>query len=108
MRRDFGEPDRRFDGLDLTEERSNAAELVIPPVVEESCRFRSYLPLACRQIAPRVDLPTNFIDDRREVVRLLLRRKALALVEVELLLTAPAPLFGLRDRRDELSAASSV
>ena len=56
MRRDFGEPDRRFDRLDLTEERSDAAELVMSPVLKESCRLRRHLPLAGRQIAPRVDL----------------------------------------------------
>ena len=44
----------------------------------------------------------------REVVRLLLRRKASALVEVQLLLTAPAPLLRLRDRGDELGPAPPV
>ena len=108
MRRDFGKPDRRFDRLDLTEERPDAAEFVMPPVLQESCRLRRHLPLAGRQIAPRVDLRADFIDDRCEVVRLLLRRKAFAFVEVQLLLTAPAPLFRLRDRCDELGPTSPV
>ena len=43
-----------------------------------------------------------------EVVRLLLRRKAFALVEVQLLLTAPAALFRLGDGCDELRATSPV
>src|SRR5206468_1814551 len=102
MGRDFGEPDRRFDRLDLTEERPEAAELVMPPMLEEPCGLRRHLPLAGRQAAPRVNLPAHFVDDGREVVRLLLRRKAPALVEVQFLLPASAPLFRLRDRRDEL------
>src|SRR5437899_1791630 len=95
MRRDFGEPDRRFHCFDLAEERSHAAELVMSPVLEQSCRLGRDLPLACRQIAPCVDLRANLIDDRREVVRLLLRRKALALVKVKFLLTAPTALLRL-------------
>ena len=108
MRRDFGKPDRRFDRLDLTEERTDAAELVMSPVLEKSRRLRRHLPLAGRQVAPRVDLPAHLVDDRREVVGLLLRRKALALVEVQFLLTAPTPLLGLRNRRDEFGAAASL
>src|SRR6266581_5474685 len=108
MRRDFGEPDRRFDRLDLTEEWSDAAELVMSPMVEEPCGLWRHLPLALGQIAPGVDLPANFIDDRGEVVRLLLGRKAFALVEVQLLLMTTASLFRLRDRRDELGPPPSV
>ena len=55
-----------------------------------------------------VDLRANFIDDRCQVVRLFLRRKAFAFVEVQLLLTAPAPLFRFRDRCDELCPPPSV
>ena len=76
--------------------------------VEKPCGLRRHLPLAGRQVAPRVDLRANFIDDRCEVVRLFLRRKAFAFVEVQLLLTAPAPLFRLRDRCDELGPPPSV
>ena len=64
MRRDFGEPDRRFDRLDLTEERPDAAELVVSPVLEESRRLRRHLPLAGRQVAPGVDLAADLVDDR--------------------------------------------
>src|SRR6266849_5638509 len=108
MRRDFGEPDRRFDRLDLTEKRSDPAELVMPPVLEQSCRLGCDLPLAYRQIAPRVYLRANFIDDRCEVVRLLLRRKALAFVEVKFLLTAAAPLLRLGYGRYELRPATPI
>ena len=108
MRRDFGEPDRRFNRLDLTEERPDAAELVMPPVVQESCGLRRHLPLASRQIAPGVDLRANFVDDRGEVVCLLLGRQAFAFIEVKLLLAAPAPLLRLGYGRDELSPATPV
>jgi hypothetical protein len=52
----------------------------------------------------------DLVDDRREVVLLLLRREALALVEDHLLLLLPAPfaLLRLRDRRDELGAATAL
>ena len=53
-------------------------------------------------------MSANFIDDRCEVVRLLLRREAFAFVEVQFLLTAPTPLFRLRDRCDELGPPPSV
>ena len=46
LRRDLGQPDRRFDRLDLAEERADAAELVMPPVLEQARRLRRDLPLA--------------------------------------------------------------
>src|SRR5271157_3860533 len=36
LRRDFDEPDRRFDRLDLTEERSHALEAVAAPMLQQS------------------------------------------------------------------------
>ena len=55
------------------------------------------------RIAMTVVLParTSLMIDVRSV-RLLLRREAFAFVEVQFLLTAPKPLFRLRDRCDEL------
>ena len=46
LRRDLGQPDRGLDRLDLAEERADAAELVVPPMLEEARRFRRHLPLA--------------------------------------------------------------
>ena len=46
LRGDLGQPDGRFDRLDLAEERADAAELVMPPVLEQPCRFGRDLPVA--------------------------------------------------------------
>ena len=43
--RDLSQPDRRFDRLDLTEERTNAAELVVPPVLKQPRRLGRDLPV---------------------------------------------------------------
>ena len=43
--RDLGEPDGRFHRLDLAEERADAAELVMPPVLEQPGGLRRDLPL---------------------------------------------------------------
>ena len=41
----LGQPDRRLDGFDLTEEGAHAAELVMPPVLQQACCFRRDLPV---------------------------------------------------------------
>ena len=48
VRRDLGEPDRGLDRLDLAEERPDAAELVVPPVLEQARGLGRHLPLARR------------------------------------------------------------
>ena len=51
--RDLGEPDGGFHGLDLAEERTDAAEFVIAPMVEQAGGFRRHLPLVrVAQVAP--------------------------------------------------------
>ena len=52
--RDFGQPDGRLGRLDLAEERADAAELVMPPVLEQARRLGRDLPLALGQFAPLV------------------------------------------------------
>ena len=42
---DLDQPDGRLDGFYLTEERADAAELVVPPVLEQTRRFWADLPL---------------------------------------------------------------
>ena len=39
--RDLGQPDGGFHRFDLAEERADAAELVMPPVLEQAGRFRA-------------------------------------------------------------------
>ena len=45
LRRNLGQPNRGLDGLDLAEERTDAAEIVMPPMLEQSRGFRCYLPV---------------------------------------------------------------
>ena len=45
FRRDLGQPDGGFDGFDLAEEGPDAVEVVMPPVLEQACGFRRYLPV---------------------------------------------------------------
>ena len=69
--RDLGQPDRGFHRLDLAEERANAAELVMPPVLEQAGRFRRDLPLVgIRQGPPLIHALTQLVDDRGRVVLL--------------------------------------
>ena len=74
LRSDLGQPDGRFDRLDLAEERADAAEFVVPPVLEEPRRLGSHVPVTrVRQPPPLVHLMANCVDDRGGVVLLLLR-----------------------------------
>ena len=110
LRRDLGQPDRRLDRLDLAEERADAAELVVPPVLEQPGGFRRHLPLVgIGQGPPRVHMSPDLVDDRGRVVLLLLGREALPFVE-DKALSAPQllALLRLRDRRDELGTAPGV
>ena len=87
LRRDLGQPDRGLDRLDLAEERADAAELVVPPVLEQTGRLRRDLPLAgIGQGPPGVHVSAHLVDDRGGVVLLLLGREPLAFVEDDRLL----------------------
>ena len=110
VRRDLGQPDRGLDRLDLAEERADAAERVVPPVLQQARGLGRDLPLAgIRQRAPVIDVAAHLVDDRRRVVLLFGRREALALVEDHLLLgDCRLALLRLRDRRDELGPAPAL
>ena len=107
LRRDLGQPDGRFNRLDLTEERANVVELVVPPMLQQPRCFRRDLPCWSRQASPLVHFLANPIDDRGGIVLLFLGRKSFAFVENNLLLVGrPFSLLRLWDRRDELGAAA--
>ena len=75
FRRDFGQPDRRLDRLDLTEEWADVLELVMPPMLEQPGGLGGYLPLiGVGQVAPVFDIAPDFVDDRGGVVFLLFGR----------------------------------
>ena len=80
--RDLGQPDRGFHRLHLAEERADAAELVMAPVLKQAGRLRRDLPLiGIGQGPPCVHMTADLIDDRSGIVLLLLGRKPLAFVE---------------------------
>src|SRR5690348_1933811 len=108
LRRNLDKPYSSFHGFHLTEEWTDATELVKPPVLEKPGRLRSHLPLIrVRQGTPRIHVAANFIDNRSRIVLLLLRRKPLAFIENDFLLCIDAlPFLGLWNRRDELGAAA--
>ena len=74
LRRDLGQPDRGFHRLDLAEERADAAELVMAPVLKKPRGLRRDLPLVgIGQGSPGVHVTAHLIDDRGGIVLLLLR-----------------------------------
>ena len=107
--RDLGQPDGGLDRLDLAEERPDAAELVVPPVLEQAGGFGRDLPVVrVGQRPPLVHLLAHLVDDRSGVVLLLLRWRAPCPRRRRSAPACAAPLRFLRlgDRRDELGAAA--
>ena len=105
--RNLGQPNGRLDRLDLTEERPDAAEFVVSPMLEEPRRFRSDLPVDWGSAGAAIHRPAaHFVDDRRRLVLLRLRwRSGRRRREAFLLIGGALALLRLRDRRDELGAA---
>ena len=98
----LGEPDRRFDRLDLAEEGAHAGEYVMPPVLEKASSLGGHAPLIRGQGSPCVHIAAHLVDDRGLVILLFLRGKTLSLVEDHFLLRGIAlPFFRFRNRRDE-------
>ena len=109
LRRDLRQPNGRFDGLNLAEERADAAELVVPPVLKQACRLRRDMPVVrVGQAPPFIYLIANRIDDRGGVVLLVFWSKALCLHRRHQRYLLGFPLSGLGDRRDELGAAAGL
>ena len=107
VRRHFGQPNRGFDGFDLTKERTDAAERVVPPMLEEARRFRADLPMGgVGQGPPCIHVLAHFIDDGGGIVLLFPSGQALPLVEHHLGLPDLFPFLRLRNGRDELCGAT--
>lgn len=108
LRRDFGQPNRRFYCLHLAEEGPDTAERVMPPVLQQTHRFGSYAPVAgTRQPTPLIDVVADFIDNGSSFVLLRFRGKTFAFVKRQTLLPR-FPLSGLRDGGDEFGLAARV
>ena len=99
VRSHLREPDHGLGGFDLTEERTEVAELVVAPVFEQALRLRSDVPLrGVRLIAPLRDVVANLVDDHVRGVDLVGGGEPLSLIERELLLPGSLALLRLRDR----------
>ena len=104
-----GQPDRRSPRLrPWQKEWPNAAELVVPPVLDEALSFRFDQPVVrTLQFSPLIDTAPEFVDDRSWIVLLRLSGKPLALVENNRLLVGLCfDLSRLRNRGDEFRPAA--
>jgi hypothetical protein len=108
LRGNLREPDRRFCGFDLAEERADAAERVLTPMLQKAGGLRRDLPLTGAQLTPCVHIAADLVDNRGRIVLLLLRREALAFVEHKSRLGGGLALLGLGDRRDEFGTAPAL
>ena len=89
-RRDLAQPNQRLHRFDLTEERSDFVEPMMPPVLEQPSRLRRYPPLAgLGQRPPTVHGIADAVNRLREFVLLTLGLDPLRrLVENQRLLRA--------------------
>ena len=94
MRRDLRQPNGRLHSFYLAEKRPNTIELVLAPMLQKAGGFRSDLPLAGDQGAPRIHLAPHLVDNRGKVVLLAFGRNALAFVQDEFFLRSLSTLSG--------------
>ena len=99
FRRDFGEPDGGLHGLDLAEERAQAVEFVVPPMLEQAGGFRGDAPvLGIGDFPPGVHGGADFVDDGAGIVGLAIDGDAAGRFHGECRLAVGFGLFRLRDR----------
>jgi hypothetical protein len=61
---DFGQPNRRLHSFNLAEERSEAAEFVVAPVLKESFRLGRHQPvIGVREFPPLIHLIAKIVDN---------------------------------------------
>lgn len=71
---DLDQPDGCFNSLHLAEEWTDAAEVVMPPMLQQAGSFGCDKPVVrIRQASPRVYSLAKTIDDRSRIVLLLFR-----------------------------------
>ena len=84
LRCDFRQPNRRFNRFDLAEEWTNAAEIMVAPMLKQARSFWCDTPIVgVWQPAPLVHLQADGINNCGVVVALLGGRKTSALVKEE-------------------------
>ena len=109
LRRGYlGQPDDGLHRLDLAEERTDVAELVVPPVVEQACGLRGDPPVGTGQPAPLVHAVAHALDHPHQLVLLpFVVRPPAGIIEAEIGLFR-ALLAGGGDRRDEGHGTAAV
>ena len=106
--RNLRQPNRRLHRLDLAEEGADVLESIVTPMLQQARCFGSDEPLLrVGQIAPRLHMCANFVDDRGRVVFLFLAGEAIIGAQNHrgLVLVLPA-LLGLRHGGDEIRPAA--
>jgi hypothetical protein len=104
---DLGQPDGGLNGFNLTKERPDAGEIVMPPMLEKACGFGGDLPVVwVRPAPPLVYMMAKFVDGRGLIVLLSFSGEPLSFVENNLLLIRLSlALPRLGNRRNELRSA---
>jgi len=95
---DLGQPDHRFDGLELAEKRPAVSKIMLAPMLQQPRRFPGHLPIAAGQFAPSGDLGAHLVDDRQRVVELAVTSEAAFDFGGQLELPRPAALARLGNR----------
>ena len=104
----LGQPDHRLYRFDLTEERTDVAELVVPPVVQQPRGLGGDPPLGAGQPAPLVYAVAHALDHPHQLILLpVVVRRPAGIIETQLGLVQ-ALLAGGGDRGDERDAPAAV
>ena len=104
----LGEPDHGLHRLDLAEEWTHVAELVVAPMLEHAGGLRGNPPLGTRQPAPLVHAVARALDHPHQLVLLtVLVHRSAGIIQTQLALSR-ALLAGGGNRRNERYGTPAV
>ena len=104
----LGQPDHGLHRLDLAEEWTDVAELVVAPMMQQAGGLRRNPPPGTGQPAPLVHAVTHALDHPHQLVLLtVLVRRAAGIIHTQLALSR-ALLAGGGNRRDERYGTPTV
>ena len=108
--RNLGQPDGSFHRFNLAKKRTDALELVVPPMFQQAGGLWCDQPLIrVWQAAPGFDIAPDLVNDRGWVVFLICRRKIVVCTKKQCALFRVLPLlFGLWNWSDEVRASPIV
>lgn len=70
LRGNLSQPNNGFRRFHLAEERADTTKVVLSPMLKETSRLGSDLPLIWLQSPPLVHMLAQFVDDRRRIILL--------------------------------------